>query len=279
MAKPALSVRRPMSAARVWGEVVRRLAAAMVGAWALVASGCGGAASGRSPSSPSGPTGSAAVTSGACSDVITTTPIEQVTLACQALWLPYGVTAVPPANELRAEHVPAAPTVVNLTDGAVSAATAQRWADASNRDSGWWKWAEGNGQLLLLHALVGPALMPAAEVQALQDGGTVAQPDCNLYPISWKLFAVDAAGRAYFVRKRLPADDAYVFVVVYSGPCAETLHQANGATTSIVDFTENTTVFSPGVFRHDPVLGDIWFGDAGGTCQDPVGPPTSWCGR
>jgi hypothetical protein len=216
---------------------------------------------------------------GPCSGVTTTTPIEDVALACQELWLPYGVTAVPPANELQRLHVPDAPTVVNMTDGAVADTTAQHWADASNWDSGWWKWAQANSQLFMLRNLVGPALIPVAEVDALQDGGSVAQPDCNLYPISSKLFAVGDAGRAYFARKHLPTDDMYVFVAVYRGPCSEVVKTVDGQTTSIVDFTENTTVFTPGVFRSDPVLGDLWFADAGGDCQDPTGPPPAWCGR
>jgi hypothetical protein len=281
MAEAALSVRCPLYAARVWGEVVRRLATtALVGAWVLAVSGCGSATSARTLSHRSSPAARPVdVATGPCADVHTTTSIDHVTLACQSLWSPYGVTEVPPSTELQLEHVPNAPTVVNMTDGAVSDATAQHWADASNWDSGWWKWAQGNDQLLLLRDLVGPALIPAAEIEALQSGGSVAQPDCNLYPISSKLFAVGTAGRAYFARKRLPADDSYVFVVVYSGPCAETVNHTNGGTTTIIDFTQNTTVFSPGVLRHDPLLGDIWFADAGSNCQDPVRPPTAWCGR
>jgi len=205
--------------------------------------------------------------------------IDDVAPACQARWVPYGVTEVPPANELTIEHVPNAPAVVNMTDGAVTDATAQHWANASNWDSGWWQWAQAHGQLFMLRNLVGPALIPVAEVEALQHGGTVAQPDCNLYPVSSTLFAVGDAGRAYFARKHLPTDDTYVFVVVYRGPCSETLKTADGVTSSIVDFTENTTVFAPGTLRSDPVLGDLWFADAGGNCQDPLGPPPVWCGR
>jgi hypothetical protein len=268
------------------GEVVRRIVPRVAAcAWVLVASGCGALTTVQTSTSPTTRTAPAVpatpstLASGPCSNVATTTPIEDVALACQELWLPYDVTAVPPSNELAIEHVPHAPTVVNMTDGAVSDVTAQRWADASNADSGWWKWAQANGQLFVLRHLVGPALIPVAEVEALQNGGTVDQPDCNLYPISTKLFAVGDAGKAYFARKHLPTDDTYLFVVVYHGPCSETLKTADGLTTSIVDFTENTTVFTPGVFRSDPVLGDLWFGDAGGNCQDPLGPPPAWCGR
>jgi hypothetical protein len=53
--------------------------------------------------------------------VRSTTPIEQVSLACQTLWLPYGVTQAPPADELRLERVPNAPTVVNNCQDPVGA--------------------------------------------------------------------------------------------------------------------------------------------------------------
>jgi hypothetical protein len=281
VAEPPLGVRRPSSAARVSGEVVRGLATTvLIGAWLLAATACGASASGSgiAPGSTAAAS-SAGAANDPCAAVTTTMPLTEVALACQQVWSSHGVTDVPPANELALERVPVAPAVANMTGGAVSDATAQHWADASNRDSGWWKWAEGHDQLFALRSLVGPALIPAAEIEALQNGGTVDQPDCNLYPISWKLFTVGADGRAYFARKNLPTDDAYVFVVVYSGPCSETIHDANGKSTTVVDFTTDTTVFSPGVLRHDPVLGDIWFADAGGNCQDPSAPPAAWCGR
>ena len=264
------------------GEVVRGLATtALTGSWLLAVTACGAAASPHpvAPRPPSALAPAPAAAKGPCWAVTTTTALTDVAPACQQRWSSYGVTDVPPPDELTLEHVPAAPTVANMTGGAVSDATAQHWADASNWDSGWWKWAQRYDQLFVLRHLVGPALIPAVEVEALQNGGTVDQPDCNLYPLSWKLFPVDAGGRAYFARKNLPTDDAYVFVVVYSGPCSETVHSAGGESTAVVDFTEDTTVFSPGVLRADPVLGDIWFADAGGNCQDPSGPPAAWCGR
>ena len=280
-AQPPSGAQRPSSAARVSGEVVRGLATTvLIGSWLLAATACGAAVPRHGITTPSPPAaGTPGIADAPCAAVTATTPLSQVSIACGQLWSSYGVTAVPPGNELALERVPAVAAVANMTGGAVPDATARHWADASNADSGWWKWAEGHDQLFALRFLVGPALIPAAEVEALQNGGSVDQPDCNLYPLSWKLFPVDAGGRAYFARMNLPSVDAYVVVVLSSGPCSETVHTANGTTTSIVDFTKDTTVFSPGVLRHDPVLGDIWFADAGGNCQDPSGPPAAWCGR
>jgi hypothetical protein len=261
--------------------VVRGIATtALMGGWLLAVTACAAAPPGRDLATRTAAAATAAsVATDPCAAVTSLTSLGQVGLACQRRWSPYGVSEVPPSNELVREHVPPAPSVANMTGGAVSDATAQHWANASNRDSGWWQWAQAHDQLYLLRHLVGPALIPAAEVETLQTGGTVDQPACNLYPLRWTLFPVGADGRAYFARKNLPTDDAYVFVVVYAGPCSETLHGSSGGRTTIVDFAENTTVFSPGVLRSDPVLGDIWFADAGGNCQDPKGPPAVWCGR
>jgi len=255
-------------------------ATALISTWVVAASACGGTPSARTATPHAhDATNRAAAASDPCANVTTTTPLEEVTAGCQELWSPYGVTEVPPADELQLEHVPPAPRVVNMTGGAVSDATAQRWADASNRDSGWWKWAQAHDQLYMLRFLVGPALIPAVEVEAPQDGATIAQPDCNLYPISATLFAMGTDGRAYFARKHLPTDDTYVFAVVYTGPCSETVTYPGGRSATIVDGTRQATVLSPGYLRSDPVLGDIWFGDAGGTCEDAEGPPAAWCGR
>jgi hypothetical protein len=282
MAEPALGAGCPPCTARVSGEVVRgRATTATIGFWLLACTACGavGPANAAIPRPSVTPTATEAPAKSPCAAVTTTTPIEQVSPACQQLWSPYGVTEVPPSNELALEHVPLAPTVINMTNGAVSDATAQHWADASNWDSGWWKWAQAHDQLFMLRTLVGPSLIPADEVDVLQDGGTVDQPDCNLYPVSWKLFPIDATARAYFARRNVPTAATFVFVVEYAGPCSETFRSASGKTSTFVDFTQNTTYFQPGVLREDPVLGDIWFADAGGDCPDPNGPPAAWCGR
>ena len=166
-----------------------------------------------------------------------------------------------------------------MTNGAVSQADAQRWADANDWDSGWAKWAEANAQPALLPYLSGPALISPTEEQALAVGATIDQPDCNLYPTSEKLFPTGADGQAYFARKGLPANDSYVLVAVYAGPCTAVATYPDGHTQTISELTAPSTAFLPGSLRHDPLLGDIWYADAGGNCSDPLGPPPTWCGR
>lgn len=216
-----------------------------------------------------------------CSSVTKTVPITKVSAACATLWAPYHVTLVPPANELQLEHVPSAPHVLNRTNGAVSDADAQHWADAGNWGSGWYKWAEGNGQLPLLSFVVGPALIGGNERAAMDQGATIALPDCALYPVSAALYPIGPDGHAYFARKNLSTGDSYVFVITYpQATCSAVATFPDGHTQSIPEGSPNiSTAFVPGVLRHDPMLGDIWYTDAGGNCSDPLGPPPEWCGR
>jgi hypothetical protein len=189
------------------------------------------------------------------------------------------VTMVPPPDILQQEHVPPAPHVVNMTNGAVSDADAQHWADANNWGSGWYKWADEYGQRFLPSHLVGPALISTSDEQALQNGARIDLPDCALYPLSNALYPILPDGKAYFAGKNLPTDDSYVLVVSYSGPCAATAIYPDGHTQLIPQTSAHVVGFVPGVLRHDPVLGDIWFTDAGGSCADPKGPPQEWCSR
>lgn len=166
-----------------------------------------------------------------------------------------------------------------MTNGAVSQADAQHWADAANWNSGWDKWAEANGQTFLLSRLTGPALVPEMDVQALEQGATIDQPACALYPASVALFPVGADGDAYFTRKGLPADMAYVLVVGLNGPCNGVATYPDGHVQALPGVPQPMTGFEPGRLEHDPLLGDIWYADAGGNCNDPAGPPPEWCGR
>ena len=247
----------------------------------LAVSGCstsGGHTATASPRPTASMTGGA--TTGPCASVRTTTPIEDVPPACAALWAPYQVTKVPPPDILQQEHVPPAPPVVNMTNGAVSDAVAQSWANASNRDSGWYRWAEANDQLSFLRYLVGPAVIAKNEEQALSAGATISLPDCDLYPINNALYSITAQDQAYFARKNLPTDNHFVFVVVYEGPCSERISYPGGgpATTYSISSSPHT-VFVPGRLVADSLLGNLWFSDAGGNCDDPIGPPPEWCQR
>jgi hypothetical protein len=257
---------------------MRRLAMVAVLGMGSSLAACGSSSTHTPPGGSASPSVSASV-SGPCASLKTTTAIVDVPPACAALWAPYQVTKVPPSDVLQQEHVPLAPPVKNMTNGAVSDADAQLWANASNRDSGWYKWAEANDQPVLFLHLVGPAVIAANEQQALTAGASIDLPDCDLYPTRNALFPITAADNSYFAQKHLPTDNHFVFVVVYAGPCSETIRQPDGTTSTFQISDATHTVFVPGVLRSDPLLGDLWYSDAGGNCHDPAGPPPEWCQR
>lgn len=259
---------------------MRRVSRMLLGGFCLVLTACSGSAAPPTPAHGSqSPAASASATNSACASVHTTTPIDRVPAACAQLWQPYRVTMVPPPDILQREHVPAAPRVVNMTNGAVSQADAQHWADADNWGAGWYKWAAAHDQPYLLPHLAGPALISSTDEQALEQGALINYPDCAMYPMTRSLYPVLSDGKAYFASKNLPTDDAFVFVVTFNGPCTATATYPDGHTQSIPEGSSPMTVFVPGVLRHDPLLGDIWYTDGGGNCSDPAGPPPEWCGR
>lgn len=252
----------------------------VLGGSCLLISACSSAAPTPTARTPQPAADSPSAATNACASVHTTTAIDKVPSACQLLWEPYHVTMVPPSDELQQEHVPPAPTVKNMTNGAVSQADAQHWADADNWGSGWFKWAEANDQPFLLGDLAGPANISPDEEAALTAGATIAQPDCNIYPTSLQLYAMSADGGAYFTRKGLPADDSYVLVATFpGGTCTINVSYPDGHKSTLPGLSSTGAVFEPGKLRHDPLLGDIWFTDAGGSCDDSAGPPPEWCGR
>jgi hypothetical protein len=251
----------------------------MVALSGVVLAGCSSSAPSPRPSGSPSSSPSASLASGPCASVHVTTAIEQAPAACAALWSPYQVTKVPPPDILQQEHIPAAPPVRNVTNGAISDAVAQHWADANNADSGWFKWAEANGQLAFLAHLAGPDVILPADSAALAQGASISQPDCNLYPTMITLAPIGADGVAYFTRKGLPTDNQFVLIqlVTITAPCNAIASYPDGHQSPIPALQQTTTVFAAGKLQSDHVLGDIWFSDAGGGCSDPTGPPSSWC--
>ncbi|MBV8527559.1 MAG: hypothetical protein JOZ75_04530 [Candidatus Dormibacteraeota bacterium] len=190
------------------------------------------------------------------------------------------MTKVPPSNELSLEHVPPGPPVDNRTNGAVSNADAQAWVNAGNRESGWFEWAEASGQLPFLAHISAESLLNPAERTALDAGATIDQPACNLYPAAAALFPIGADGLAYFGSGTLNVNDKYVIVAQFPSPCSPGVAKyPDGHLATLNEPFVSSTAFIPGQIVHDLVLGDIWYSDGGGNCNDPKGPPPEWCAR
>ncbi len=211
---------------------------------------------------------------GPCASVTTTTDIARVPPACAALWAPYGVTKVPPAN--LTDSTPPAPPVVNATKGGVSDAEMKQWIAASNRDSVWYRWAEANDQASLMPRLGEVSLDPPAELQAMAANEPITQPDCALFPAKLSVFAISPSDRRFFSSQPHTTSDQYVFVGTYPGPCTVTALNTSGQTITIASYPSTGTTFFASHLAQDPLLGPLLFYDGAGNCNQS-GAPSTWC--
>lgn len=211
---------------------------------------------------------------GPCASVTTTTPIEQVPPACAALWAPYGVTKVPPAN--LTDSTPQAPPVVNGTHGAVTDAASDAWAMAANRTGTWLRWSEVNDQYQLTTHIESTQVVNATVDRLMRSGTSVIDPACDLFADKYSLFPMTAEGSRFFTSFGEVTHDEYVLVEHYPGPCAILGKSPSGSTQTVLATPNSIVSISAGTLRHDPLLGDLWFGDGAAFCSDR-GAPTSWC--
>jgi hypothetical protein len=224
------------------------------------------------PHSTTPPRPSAAA--GPCASVMTTTPIAQVPAACAALWAPYGVTKVPPAN--LTDTTPTTSQVVNATQGAVSDAQLAQWILASNRDSLWYRWAEANDQSSVLPHLGLISLDPPAELKAMAANEPISQPDCALFPLKVEVFPITPTDRRFFVGEGETTTSTFVFVGTYPGPCTVTATTGSGQTITLASYPSQSVTFFAGRLKRDALLGDLLFYDGAGNCTDR-GVPSTWC--
>jgi hypothetical protein len=212
---------------------------------------------------------------GPCASVAATTAIGDVSAACAALWAPYGVTKVPPAN-LTDSTPPAPSSLVNATNGALSDSDLAQLITASNRDSLWYRWAEANDQPSLMPRLGDVRLDPAAELQAMAANEPVTQPDCALFPTKLSVFVISQTDRRFFASQPRTAADQYVFVGTYPGSCSVTALKASGEVVTIASYPTVGTTFFASHLVQDSVLGPILFYDGAGNCSQ-TGAPDAWC--
>ncbi|MGH7722274.1 MAG: hypothetical protein ACRENL_05490 [Candidatus Dormibacteria bacterium] len=204
----------------------------------------------------------------------TTTAIEQVPAACAALWAPYGVTKVPPAN--LTDSTPTPPSVVNGTHGAVSDTDARSWALAANRAAVWLRWSEAHDQFNLTQRLEGPLVVNAQLEQLMRQGVVVSDPACDLFADRYVLFSMTSQGRQFFASFAEQPTDRFVLEEHYPGPCSLTATFQDGHTKTLFPSAGPVTSVVAGTVRRDPLMGDIWYLSAGGFCTDR-GAPIEWC--
>ena len=261
-------------------DMVRKLVArlALVTALAAPMAGCGGATPTAAPATPTSsalPSASSQANA-ACASVTTTTRLDQVSDACAALWVPFRVSAAPPANLLASMHIPRA-TVTNATGGAVSDADAQAWADGLSRAAAWELWADNNDQPTLLNYILDPSLQNPTELTDMHDHGVFDEPPACIFPSHVTVEPMGNAGTAYFTAKGQTSKAKYALVATYA-PCTATV-TVNGQQSTFFSFTANSDVtIQAGSLQHDGPMGDLWDVDGFGSCSDVTPPPPSgWC--
>lgn len=228
------------------------------------------------PTSSATPSATPAVLdASACAGVTHTTPIGQVAAGCRALWHALGATEVPPYG--LESKVPQPPRVENRTGGAVTDAETRQWAVAANRANVWFQWAEANDQYAFLSHVVATNLLSPDEARILRTGGRVFQPNCVLFPARVRLFPIDSSERAYFNARGQYTGDRYVFVNTYRPRCVVTYVTAAGKHGTLATLTTTSVAFDVGSLQDGgPLVGEIWFQTAYGSCTDQ-GHPSAWC--
>lgn len=254
--------------------VVKRMSTTAVLALTLVGCSTGSTSSPQATATPSLTGSVPAGLSGPCAAVKVTTPIDKAPAACAALWQPYDVTGVPPADLL--SKVPAAPKVRNMTQNAVSDKTAQEWADASNRQSAWYGWAVANGQQPFLEHLASPTeLVRSSDSSVLLDGARIVYPTCALYPDTITVAPTDADEIAFFEGINVTVKSKYTLVETFRGSCQINAIYPDGHKVMLSDRVDSITNFFPGTTRSDQLLGDLWMTEASGTCDSSI--RQTWC--
>lgn len=181
---------------------------------------------------------------------------------------------MPPAN--LTDLTPTPPPVANQTNGAVSDADAASWALASNRGSVWYRWSEANDQPKLLARIGKISLLPTPELQILNTNGTVSQPDCAIFPMKVAAFDVGPDGILFFSSLGQDIRSGVVFVDRFPGPCSITATSASGQVQTIASYPTAGVTFFAGHLVDDALLGEVWFTDGAGNCEQR-GAPSAWC--
>ena len=125
------------------------------------------------------------------------TPINSLPASSQDLWAAAlgGVDGSAPGQGIF-KNEPPLPPVKNSTEGGLSNAAAQKYVLEFWKTVSLEQWAERTGNLTLAEALT-PAEMDPVVQDALSQGGTVSDPNCNNFPDAVNVVKVDSAVKTW----------------------------------------------------------------------------------
>jgi hypothetical protein len=173
--------------------------------------------------------------------------------------------------------VPPMPTVINKTNGTVSDADAQAMVVALWREDTLIQWAEANDENdFILNTLVGPEednfLVPDAEA-ALSEGGSVVDPDCDMFPTSVTLWPHTSAVDTWMTDANEQSAAPDVLIVPFSeANCRLTITVHGKTTTEAADTLAphgNDRVLFVGEVVDDATIGPYFKIEASTSCLRP----------
>ena len=202
------------------------------------------------------------------------TTFTQASAQLQQAWAAYGVTIIPSRHVF--DNVPAVPTVLNKTNGALTQAQAQQMGLAYYRTDALWGWADAHDQTKLQLYLFNQGFLNTPAGQAEVAGQPVQDPPCALYPSGLVVTPVDPSVKAFEAESGYTVSSMYALVENYKTPCAITAITASGPKT-IASWAFGWSInLETGSVRDDPVLGLTYFAEADRACPQsgyPTAPP------
>lgn len=204
------------------------------------------------------------------------TPFAQAPAQMQQAWAAYGVTLIPSRHVF--DNMPAVPTVVNKTNGALTQAQAQQTGLAYYRTEALWGWAAANDQMKLQLYLANQGFLNTDAGAAEGKAEAVQEPRCALYPSQLAVVPVDASIKSFLEALGYTVSGANALVQNYSTPCSVTARTPSGEQVIHKWPLGLILDIETGTVRQDPVLGLAYFGEADRECPES-GFPTPWPGE
>ena len=201
------------------------------------------------------------------------TPLSQASAQLQQVWTAYDVTIIPSRHVL--DNMPAPPTVINKTNGALTDADAQALAWAEYRQSAFIGWMEGAIQPKFDSHLRAQGLFNGPIGGLVRSGAPVTDPACDLYATAIAVVPVDGAIKTFEAGRGYTATSGYALITKYSGNPTCTVAAGDGK--SLFSFGSSVGI-ETGTLRQDDVLGAFFYQDSGRDCSAGAPQQPAACG-
>lgn len=194
------------------------------------------------------------------------TPFAQAPSQMQLAWAAYGVTLIPSRHVF--DNMPAVPTVVNKTNGALTQAQVQQTGLAFYRSEALWGWAAANDQTKLQLYLGNEGFLNTPAGAAESKGEPVRDPACELYPTQLAVVPVESSIKTFLEHFGYTVSSAFALVQNYKTPCSQSAVTTAGEKVIQQWAFGLDLQVETGSEREDPVLGLVYVGEAAHDCPE-----------